>query len=274
LSKKPNSFVFCALACEAKPLIKAWRLKKLSSSPHPVAIYINEQKVVVVTGIGKIAMAGAIGYVMALFANPDMPILLNLGIAGHKTLAVGDICLGEKISDSETGRSFYPPLTVIPPCNTGAIITHSKAHTAYNDDNIRDMEAVGFYEIAVKFSTSELIQVIKIISDNAQSPIDKINESAVETWINDKVAIVEALLNDLMRLRQPSVSDDPTEHLFKTLSTRFHFTAANASKLKALLQRWQLLKGSELDYADVSIRSASELLSWMEQELDGSALWL
>ena len=219
-------------------------------------------------------MAGAIGYVMALFASPVAPILLNLGIAGHKSTEVGDICLGQKISDAETGRSFYPPLTFTPHCNTADIVTHSKAHTAYTDDNICDMEAAGFYEMAVKFGTSELIQVIKIISDNTKSPIEKINESTVEAWISDKIAIVESLLDELIRLRQSIISDDPAEHLFQTLSTRFHFTAANASKLEALLRRWQLLKGNELDYSGTRIRSAGELLRWIEHELDVSELWL
>lgn len=270
----PNIFIFCALACEAKPLIATWQLKKLSHSGTAFSIYANAERVVVVSGLGKIAMAGAVGYVLALFPNPETPIILNLGIAGHKAIEVGDICLGQKISDAETGRSFYPPLTFTLPCDTTTVVTHAKVHTAYTDEKLHDMEAAGFYEMAVKFSSSELIQVIKIVSDNAESPIDRINESVVEAWINDKVGIVESVLNELIRLRQSIIADDPAEHLFQTLSTRFHFTAANASKLKALVHRWHLLKGSDLNYSDARIRSASELLRWMEQELDDSKLYL
>jgi len=219
-------------------------------------------------------MAGAVAYAMALFGNPEASIMLNLGIGGHATLEVGSICLGQKISDAETERSFYPPLVFSSPCNTADIITHPKAHTTYRDNAIRDMEATGFYEMAVKFSCGELIQVIKIISDNADSPIEKINESAVESWIDAKIAIVEKVLNELTHLRQSLISPDCTSPLFQTLTAKFHFTSANATKLKALLQRWLLVKGNELDYSHTNISSARELLKWIEQELDESALWL
>lgn len=215
-------------------------------------------------------MAGAVGYTMALFANPVTPIMLNLGIAGHRDHVLGEICLGHKISDAETGRSFFPTLAINPPCQTETIVTHGQPHTVYGDDKLRDMEAAAFYELAVKFSTSELIQVIKVISDNAQSSIAKIDESAVEAWIGAKLALVDDVLLQLQLMRQKltTFGEDP---LVEELLTQFHFSVTNARKLRSLVLRWRLLMGdTEPAYRQVNATRAGDLLDWIERELDKS----
>jgi len=60
-------------------LIHAWKLK-IAHPPTPFALYANAEQVVVISGIGKVAMAGAVAFAMAWFRVERLPVLVNLGI--------------------------------------------------------------------------------------------------------------------------------------------------------------------------------------------------
>jgi hypothetical protein len=132
------------------------------------------------------------------------------------------------------------------------------------------MEAAGFYEIAVKFSSSELIQVIKIISDNTASPIASINESSVTASVTSQLSTVAAVIKQLMSIRQLAVIDG----LKHPLLTKHHLTVSSSVKLTALLQRWYLLKGTEFDGVAAHAGNAKELINWLEIQLDDMAFYL
>lgn len=266
-------FVFCALMCEAKPLIKAWQLKKLSQPGMPFSIYTDGQRAVVISGIGKTAMAGAVGYTMALFDVDTAPILLNLGIAGHGGEPLGRFCVGHKITDSETGKVYYPQLPFSMTCPTYSITTQAKPCIDYSTETLFDMEASGFYELAVKLSSSELIQVLKIVSDNSQTSMAAIDELVVEQWITQKLDMFEDLLNRLSLLRQQLRPAETALHA--QLLGEFRFTVSGAIKLKALLQRWQVLKGNEaMIWQNHQLNSGKDFLAWLEKQLDEAAFYL
>lgn len=273
LNKSPSIFVFCALACEAKPLIKAWRLKKLAGINHPFAIHADAQRAVVITGMGKTAMAGAVGYAMALFDADPAPIMLNLGIAGHGGEPLGTLCLGHKISDSETGKVYYPQIPFTAACPTHSVATQAKPRIDYSTETLFDMEASGFYELAVKFSSSELIHVLKVVSDNNQVPISAIDEIAVEQWIAQQLRAIEDLLNSLsLSCRQMKPAEVP---LYEQLLEEYRFTVSGNLKLKALLQRWQVLSGGAFpEWRNNNLKSGKEFLAWLEKQLDKTAFYL
>lgn len=268
LVSAPSIFIFCALACEARPLIAAWHLKKLPQAGMAYTIYANAERVLVISGVGKIAMAGAVGYVLALFPKqPSPPILINFGIAGHDYEGLGTLCLGHKIIDSQSERVFYPQLPFTIPCITHVVATHAKPHVDYAGACLYDMEAAGFYEMAVKFSSNELIQVLKIVSDNAQSSIADINEVVVGGWIDQQLGIIDTLLVQLTRMRQTMLF--PLSNTHQQLLEAFRFSVTGSIKLKNLLQRWQLLRGNEvLAWKEAKPRSSKELISWLEKEID------
>ena len=273
-NNSPSVFVFCALACEARPLIHAWQLKKVASKGGAFTLYASDEKIVVVTGIGKLAMAGAVGYALGLFADHHQPpVLLNLGIAGHRSYPVGAVCLAHKIVDIDSGRSFFPQLPFAVPCTTLALATHAKPHVSYVGDELYDMEAAGFYEMAVKFSTSELIHAVKVVSDNAETPIANIDASLVENWIGGQIPVIEGLLIQLSKMQQVLQAQDST--LYQQLLTQFHFSVTSALKLKTLIQRWHLLQGEKaLIGPEANLRSAKELIAWIESRLDSTEFYL
>ena len=156
-------FIYTALPCEAKLLVAHFSLKK-ATAIQPFAVYINAKICLTVTGPGKSAMAAGIAYTQALFAAPPHPILLNIGIAGHKDHALGRLFLIDKIIDRDSGRNHYPPLLFKPPCATGSVQTASIPQLAYDQPHLYDMEASAFYETASRFSSGELIQCLNAIT--------------------------------------------------------------------------------------------------------------
>ncbi|MDD1611653.1 MAG: hypothetical protein LUQ57_00775, partial [Methylococcaceae bacterium] len=99
-------FIHTALPCEARPLIEHFRLKKDLSS-HPFEVYSQDGICLVVTGIGKCAMAAGVAYTQARMVAAEKPILLNVGIAGHSDHDVGRVFLAGKIIDADTQRNYY-----------------------------------------------------------------------------------------------------------------------------------------------------------------------
>jgi adenosylhomocysteine nucleosidase len=266
----PSVFIFSALVCEAKPLIDDWKLKKIAHPGVPFAMYTNAERVVVVSGIGKVAMAGAVAFAMAWFKVERLPVLVNIGIAGHRQAELGQLFLAHKVIDHETGRGFYPQLPFEVTCETCTVKTFGKPCDDYEDGVLVEMEAAGFYETAVKFSSSELIQVVKVVSDNVKSPVSAINESTVAASINSRLSVVDKLISRLISIRQPvQMSDLP-----HPLLAKYHLTVTNALKLTALLQRWYLLKGIELDVSTANAGNARELIGWLENQLDETEFYL
>lgn len=273
MASSPSNFIFTALPCEAKPLILNWKLKKILDK-HPFAIHANSESIVVVTGIGKIAMAGAVGYALSLFSGEPLPILLNLGIAGHKLHDLGSLYLANKIINKETGKIFYPQFPLLPGFKTTCLETQDRPRQDYADDDcLYDMEAAAFYEIACKFSCGELIHSLKIISDNHLSPLDNISEDMVIGLVSqnlDEIGDLVALLGK-SRSRLPLTDDS----LFRQLTAQFHFTASNAVKLKGLLQNWQLqYPDDQLKLEEIDAKNGKSLIECLEKQLEAKDFYL
>ncbi len=269
----PWVFIFCALTCEAKPLVKAWNLRRLPSTEHPFAIYCNDERAVIVSGIGKTNMAGAVGYALALFNKPKQPAIVNIGIAGHRIAQPGSIFLGHKISDAETGRNFYPQIPFGAPCKTQAILTKSAPNTEYRGSELFEMEASGFYELAIKFSSCELVHSVKIVSDNTESSIANINEASVEALVMTQVPVIDNIIGRLNTLRA-TITDD-AEPIYRELIGEYHFTATSSLQLRGLLRRWRLIKGNgEILWREAHLKNAKALLDWLEGEIDDTEFYL
>ncbi len=270
--KNPAVFVFCALACEAKPLIETWKLSK-QQTPLSFATYSNASRVVVISGIGKAAMAGAIGYTLARFPELQMPIMVNFGIAGHASQPCGAVYLANKLTDSETDKRFYPQLAFSLPCATSNLISYPKPETAYATESLYDMEASSFYEMAVRFSSCELIHCLKVVSDNRQNPVANCNEANVAQWCSQQLSTLDDLLDQLQQLRQSLAVIDMTE--YQQILGELHFSATSSAKLRTLLQRWNVLNKNEiLRWRESNPRTGKELLAWLEKELDDSRFYL
>jgi len=261
----PRIFIYAALPCEAKPLVEHFGLKK-ATAIQPFAVYFNQDICLTVTGLGKSAMAAGVAYTMALFATVEHPVLVNIGIAGHKHHAVGSLFLIDKITDVDSKKSYYPPLVFTPPCRTACIQTVSRPQLVYDLQHLCDMEASAFYETAVRFSSGELIHCLKVISDNESSPAENIQPKQVVQLIAAHVATIETLLAELSRLA--SLITVPEPKLFEQLIQRYHFTVSEQGQLKNRLSRWAILADTpDPEFDEHRFRKGKEVLYWLDQQI-------
>jgi nucleoside phosphorylase len=265
-SNPPPIFIYTALPCEATPLVEHFNLKK-ATAIQPFAVYFNQDICLTVTGLGKSAMAAGVAYTQALFAATEHPVLLNIGIAGHKDHAVGSLFLIDKITDVDSLKSYYPPLVFTPPCPTANIQTVSRPQLSYDHQHhLCDMEASAFYETAVRFSTGELIHCLKVISDNELSPADDIQPKQVASLIAVHVTKIESLLTELSRLSKLIAAPEPK--LFELLTQRYRFTVSEQGQLKNQLSRWATLTDKQApEFDETRLHKGKDVLLWLDQQI-------
>ena len=272
---KPNAhkiFIYTALPCEAKPLVDHFGLKK-ELAVQPFAVYLNNDICLTVTGLGKSAMAAGVAYTQALFAKVEYPVMLNIGIAGHKDHAVGDLFLIDKIIDVDSQKNYYPSLIFTPACLTGSIQTSSKPQLDYDPLHLCDMEASAFYETAVRFASSELTLCLKVISDNQLSPVENIQPKQVAALIAAHLATVESLLVRITALAVPVTVPEPS--LFKHLIQRYRFTVNEQMQLKNQVSRWNVVtKHQPLEFDESRLHNGKDVLRWLAIQINSTDFYL
>jgi len=236
--------IVTALPCEAKPLIKHYRLNGRQAE-NSFRIYENDVIRLIIAGIGKCAAAAACAYLQG--AEPQAKhAWLNLGIAGHRDLDVGEAIMAHKISDASTGISWYPAMPFKLPCQTLELISLDQPNTEYGCNSGYDMEAAGFYSTAIRFNSSELVQVFKVISDNRANPAEQVSAPQAEQLINAQLDNIDVVIKQLFVLNtQMAQQQNKTE--IEAFQQRWHFTVSQQHQLQRLLQRWQARSDSGPD---------------------------
>lgn len=264
---QPNIFIFIALDCEARSLIRFFQLKKVPFNPV-FSIYTNDHIVLTITGVGKVIMAAGVAYTLALFPAIHLPILMNIGIAGAKDQELGELFLASKIIDTDSHSCFYPQLILNHLPQTSTLNTSSNIVTQYQDNCLHDMEGAGFYEIAIKFSSSELIHCLKIISDNNHSSIELINAKQVDALITDQQTQIKLLFDQLRQLKQVIPVIQPKG--YEKLLSQWHFSITGQLKLKSLLCRWQILNANQAWTGLINDRcqTGKDVLRQLEKQLE------
>lgn len=259
-------FIFTALPCEAKPLVARFKLKKRTDI-QPFAIYCNDEYCLTVTGVGKVAMSAGVSYTLAMFNAVKNPVMINIGVAGHKDKSIGSVYLAEKITDGDSGRHFYPPLIASIPCSTMAIYTSSTPQLGYVDSRLCEMEASAFYETATRFVTGELVQCIKVVSDNQETPADTLNAKRAELLIEQQLELSQQVITGLLQVAEAlPVIETPQ---FAQLVHQYRFTASERKQLKDLLACWAVLYDEEIVLPDErSIMRGKDVLVWLKQQIE------
>lgn len=267
----PEIIFICALMCEAKPLIEHYQLKVVDNgSLFP--IYTNDSTALVISGIGSILSASAVAYTHALLSIASECIWLNIGICGHRDKNIGESFLAHRITYEKNRHSFYPPILFDLPCLSAPVKTVLEPEKIYSEDTLYDMEAFGFYQMAAKVSTAELVQCFKIISDNQLQPAAQIYSSAVSHLVHKQVPIIDQMIFGLKKLKDQlpeQNKDNPCEELFK----RYHFTHTQKYQLQRLFMRWKALWGDSLFPEELfSKKNTNELLASFEEQINLSPL--
>ena len=231
-------FIVCALACEAKALISHFHLKPIDK-PSPFSLYQSEAITLIVSGVGKLHTAAAMGYMQGLFGNPLHAAWLNIGIAGHASFEIGKGILAHQIVDCTSGRNYYPTFVVDHPVSTATVWTVEKPEKEYEGEAVFDMEASAFWSTASRFTTAELIHCYKIISDNRQSGTSYLTKEHVESLVKKHIQAIETFLSSLQVVSQSLKQLELSHAELVPFLTQWHFTQTQQSQLKRLLQRWK-----------------------------------
>ncbi len=255
-------FIYTALTCEAKAVIEHYKLKK-DLSVHAFAVYLNNDICLTVTGLGKSAMAAGVAYTQARYGTNEPVTLVNIGIAGHQHHALGKLFLIDKITDIDSQKSYYPSSIAAAHYPRASLQTVSKPQYEYHASELCDMEASAFYETAVRFTTSELILCMKVISDNQYSSADAINAKQVSSLIAAQLSTIEVLLIKTCALAVIITSHE--SQLFNRLVQDYHFTAQQRQQLKSQLKRWDVITDQQpLLFDDTQLVTAKDVLLYLD----------
>ncbi len=269
----PKLFIYAALPCEAKPVVEHFNLKK-ELTVQPFSVYRNKDICLTVTGVGKSAMAAGVAYTQALFPPVQPFFMLNLGVAGHKEYALGELYLMDKITDFDSQRSYYPSIFFSLPCLAGSIQTVSAPRLEYDSFQFFDMEASAFYETAARFCSSEFIFCLKVVSDNQHSSVENIQPKQVSQWIERHVGVLDLLLSRIEAHQEMLVCQSEPQ-LFEYCVQRYHFTVNERQQLRSLLGHWNLLTDNQIIEIDTSsLKSAKELLRWLSLKIQATDFYL
>jgi hypothetical protein len=261
-----------ALPAEARPLIDFYRLGD-KTTIGTFRVYQHADMSLIISGPGKVAAAAA----TALLAGRNTPgkqiAWLNIGIAGHATYSTGQSLHAHRITDHATGKSWYPPQLFDLPTTTGSLLTVDAPENNYCQDVAYDMEASGYYAVASRFSSMELVQCFKVISDNREQPTATITAKSCTQLVTQKLDEIDLLVRALVSLAQEVNRWRAPQSGLEQLYTRWHFTVSQQHQLTELARRWQVLMPdqplwlSELDRK----KNTAAVLQSLQQHLDALA---
>ena len=262
---------------EARPLVDRYRLRRDSDSRFPV--YDGELELddtrhavsLIVSGVGKAAAAAATGY-LAASRPAAMAVWLNVGIAGHRDQSIGAAYAVHRIRDAGAQRNFFPSLVGCR-MDSRPLTTVDRPERDFDSEELYDMEGSAFYEAALNFSPTELIQCLKIVSDNRLNPADGLTKESITGLVSDRLEELDALAVDLTRLaRSASAQIHEPAHV-ESFVNRWHFSRTQRLRLHHLLRRAELLLEETLDAEQFAGRHDSrEVLSDLEEMVEASVL--
>jgi adenosylhomocysteine nucleosidase len=255
-----------ALRAEARPLIERYQMKRLApvgpSTRSAFGTYRGHGKTLVISGVGKVQAAAATAHLHA----PRLAVWLNVGIAGHRRRAPGELVRANRITDAATGKRFYPTLVGLSHLDSDGVTTVEVAETSFASDDLYDMEASGFCEAALRHSTSELVQCVKIVSDNLNTGTGGLTSARVSELVHRHVDTIDAIVTHLESLAtelEPLRREPDVEAFVDT----WHFTTSERRRLSRLLERCNAFGDSVRADEFHRLQSASAVLGAIEGRL-------
>ncbi len=229
-----------ALPSEAKPLLSHYKLKAVEDS-RGFKIYQKDDMALVVSGVGKSAAAAATAYLQAMTGNEPDRAWINIGMGGHRELALGEGILAHRVMDLASGQTWYPPPVLNVSSPRAAVLTVDTVEEDFEGQWVFEMEAAGFYESACRFATSELVQCFKIISDNRSVPPRWMSTRQVDELIEARLEDIDAIVEATASLARELSSLSAAPPGLDALLERCHFTVSERRRLLRLLRRWHVL---------------------------------
>jgi len=222
--------IILALSAEAKPIIDHLGLKK-HALPSPFSLFQDDTYQLVISGIGKKNMANAVSFLHGRRTCKNAP-WLNIGLAGHGSAKLGEVFQIAKFSDQQNGKSGFPPQIYSTPISKTLLHTCNQPSEQYQIGTAYDMEGSAFFETAHCFSTTELVQSIKIISDNPEKPVSRFDKSQVHGLITPALPQILNLTQEMINMSAEIKEPEEIENVLSGILEALLFTETQTHQVK------------------------------------------
>jgi hypothetical protein len=182
-----------ALPAEAKPLIRAFALKRQQPDGE-FPLYVSQEITLAICGPGDESMQRAISFLLKR-QSISVSGWINLGIAGHGALDRGHCLMVDRVTREVTGESWELTSPLLKDIGRSPLICVSQPESTYAENCAYDMESAGFSSALAKASLLHRGQIIKVVSDNLRQPAAEINGKMV-------TSLIEACIPTLLRLME------------------------------------------------------------------------
>ncbi len=254
-----------AFHCEAKPVIDRYRLKK-SHQEHPFDVYHGDDSACIVSGPGKLAAAAACAWQGARAADYGALAWINLGIAGAAEAEIGTVFQLDQIIDGDSGQRYYPVAPARAELPPATCISLARIAGDYHPQHLHDMEASGYFFAATRFSSAELVQSIKLVSDNRARSVAR-DRAQVSGLIAARMPAIEAEAERLNALATEvnRLQNDPAT--LQLLSARHHFSQTQRVRLRRMLRYLELrgIDSATVERTTAACRDGRDTLDELEK---------
>lgn len=281
-------YIFTALYPEAKPLIRAFSLKKaVTGLPFDVYENMDGDLRLVITGAGMTAAACGVSAVLGRYGAGEKDHLINIGTCAAENLAsekndgteTGDsgIYLCHKITDRNTGHTYYPDMLYHHSFAEAEIITepvvwkmsgnnrdnlHLSGKQHINDCRIllHDMESAAVYQAGAFWLGPHQMSFIKVVSDKGAG--EKITPQTLEHAIESDLEQIKAYVTDLGQALEPDEGQQKKEqhcmNVAEQLCQELHCSQTMRAAVVQCVRYWTL---AEINYQDIldNMRADGEL---------------
>mgnify|MGYP006156107111 CR=1 FL=1 len=263
--------IVVAHGLEAKALVKILGLKREKTCSDFLEYGNSNNLRLLVSGVGKVAVAAAVNHLgeQQGLDNGEKRAWLNIGIAGHRNAPLGSGWLGNKITDQRSGSSAYPP-QLIDGIQLGSVVTVDEPENSYPLNAAYEMEASAFYTEATKYSTAELVQIFKIISDNLENPLSEIDLQRVPGFIAEQAPQIVSLVEKMSAIVEQYNVSQRMPSQYQDICENFRLTVNQKLQIRRLCQRFKALD-QEKELCDLIVLTntdTSQLIQKLSNHID------
>ena len=262
--------IVVAMKAEARSLIEHFILQDRMTGLHKFKVYQNDHIRLIISGIGSSNAEKAVAVVAERIEPNEISAWLNVGVVGHKSLEIGQALMGNRITDKLASESLYPIFVADFGLRTGKVRTVYEVETDYEEDTAYDMEAYGFAKAASNFAKYELIHCYKVVSDNPDNSVNKLNNQIIGNMVAEHVDAIERVCRQLLEISDSVADRGFTEDSIAPFLDRWHFTAAQQEILRKYLHKTKIMNNEVKVDSDVvrNCRNSSDLLTSIENHLN------
>ena len=230
-----------ALHCEARPIIERYGLKAAGNHGR-VALYSSDNASLAVSGVGLLQSAIATTALKDTSETAESDVWMNIGVCGHRSLPIGEAILANRVSSPLHRESLYPRLLAKSPFVQTGIETIPEPTSDYPENDAVEMEAYGFFQACLHFTTLERAQAIKIVSDNANQNAERtFNKDWISQMVANHLDKIESFAQELHGLVRDPESKSSTDKLKAALLSNHHYSVTEQHHLQSRLEKLAFL---------------------------------